>query len=180
MGTQDAELIEDAELSFKLLEFSIRAMCYAELGKIDAALFGQDLQLNLEEENVFYSNGEFSNPDEIVRASQMNIGAAFAATAISLDCALERYSCENKNIEIIKKLIQSVRNAFSHGIANPTWYVKQHKREILDLSFIHAPAVDLGALNGNTFKYSDIGGLAAWYRAKEFVIATLKASAGVI
>lgn len=155
MVTQDAELIEDAELSFKLLEFSIRAMCYAELGKIDATLFGQDLQLNLEEENVFYRKGEFSNPDEIVRASQMNIGAAFAATAISLDCTLERYSCENKNIETIKKLIQAVRNAFSHGIANPTWYVKPHNRKILDLSFIHVPTVDLGALNGSTFKYSE-------------------------
>jgi len=175
--TQDSELIEDAELSFKLLEFSIRAMCYAELGKIDAVLFGQDLQLNLEEENVFYPQGEFSDPDSIILASQMNIGAAFAATAISLDCALEKYKSENQNIETIKKLIQAVRNAFSHGIANPVWYVKQHKREILDLTFMRAPTVDLGALNGNAFKYSDIGGFAAWYRAKAFVLAALSAGA---
>jgi hypothetical protein len=173
--SQDSELIQDAELSFKLLEFSIRTMCYAELGKIDTVLFGQDLQINLEEENLLYRQGEFSDFGKIILASKMSIGAAFAATAISLDCVLEKYRSENQNIETIKKLIQAVRNAFSHGIANPVWYVKPHKREILDLNFICAPTIDLGALNGNTFKSSDIGGYAAWYRAKTYVLTELGA-----
>lgn len=175
MTTQDSELIEDAELSFKLLEFSIRTMCYAELGKIDAVLFGQDLQINLEEENLVYRQGEFSDLENITLVSKMSIGAAFAATAISLDCVLEKHKSENPNVETIKKLIQAVRNAFSHGIANPVWYVKPHKREILDLKFMCAPTVDLGALNGNVFKCSDIGGFAAWYRAKAYVLAALSA-----
>ena len=40
MPSQKSELIKDIELSFNLLEFSTRTMCYAELGKIDAELFG--------------------------------------------------------------------------------------------------------------------------------------------
>lgn len=173
MATHDSGLIEDVERSFKLLEFSIRAMCYCELGEINAVLFGQNLRLRLEEEDVFYCQGEFSDPDSIILASQMSVGAAFAATAISLDCALEKCKSENQNLAAVKKLIHAVRNSFSHGIANPVWYVKEHKREILDLTFMRAPAVDLGALNGNAFKYSDIGGLAAWYRAKAFCMSSL-------
>lgn len=175
MTTQSYELIQDAELSFKLLEFSIRTMCYAELGEIDAVLFGQDMQVNLEEENILYRQGELSDLENIIFASKMSVGAAFAATAISLDCALEKHKSENQNIVTIKKLIQAVRNAFSHGIANPIWYVKPHKCEILDLKFICAPTVDLGALNGNIFKCSDIGGFAAWYRAKAYVLSELSA-----
>ena len=166
-------LIEDAELAFKLLEYSIRNMCYAELGKVDADIFGQDLQLNLDEENVSYSSGEFNDQDNIVRTSQMAVSTAFGATAICLDCILEKVDTENNELKTIKSLISATRNAFSHGIAAPEWFVKPHNFEVLDLSFVDGIEVSLETLNGLPFDYSQIGGLAVWYRIKSYIISSV-------
>jgi hypothetical protein len=164
-------LVEDVELSFRLFEFSIRTMCYAELKKFDSELFGQQIQLNLPEENVFFSNREFQNTSEIIKASQMAVGAAFGATAICLDCLLKKYISGGIEILTIKSLVAAVRNAFSHGIAAPSWYVKSHKYEKLSLLFVGGPEVDLAKLNGKSFEYSQIGGLALWFRVKDYVLA---------
>ncbi|EDM67829.1 hypothetical protein PE36_17730 [Moritella sp. PE36] len=145
-------------------------MCYAELGKIDVDVFGQDLQSNLDEENVSYSSDEFKNQDSIVHASQMAVSTAFGATAICLDCILEKVNSEHSEIKIIKSLISATRNAFSHGIAAPEWFVKPHKFEVLDLSFIDGIGINLENLNGQPFDYSQIGGLAVWYRIKSYII----------
>ena len=166
-------LIEDAELSFKLLEYSIRNMCYVELGKVDVDIFGQDTQLNFEEENISYSSGEFKNQDSIVRASQMAVSTAFGATAICLDCILEKVKSDDSEIKIIKSLISATRNAFSHGIASPEWFVKPHKFEVLDLSFVGGIRVNLENLNGQPFDYSQIGGLAVWYRIRDYIISNV-------
>lgn len=164
-------LTEDVELSFKLFEFSIRTMCYAELEKFDHQVFGQDLQLNLEEENVSFSSNDFQDVNQIIKASQMALGTAFGSTAICLDCLLENNISSDINIKISKSLISAVRNAFSHGIAAPEWYVKKHNFQVIDLSFIDGPLVDLEALNNRPFDYSQIGGLAVWYRLKKYVLA---------
>lgn len=100
----------------------------------------------------------------------MAVGTAFGSSAICLDCLLENHASDNANLVTLKSLISAVRNAFSHGIAAPSWYVKPHKFQKLDLSFIDGPEIDLEQLNKKAFDYSQIGGLAVWYRAKEFVI----------
>jgi hypothetical protein len=164
------ELLEDVELSYKLFEFSVRTMCYAELDEINVEVFGRDLQLNLEEENVSFRDDLFKNNDEIVKASQMAVSTAFGATAICLDCSLEYRKGLGENLTILKALIQAVRNAFSHGIAAPCWYVKPHKREILDLAFINGPVINLEELDGQPFNYSQLGGLAVWFRIKDYVV----------
>ncbi len=170
MNDTTVELLEDVELSYKLFEFSVRTMCYAELDEINVETFGRDLQLNLEEENISFRDDLFKNNDEIVKASQMAVSTAFGATAICLDCSLENIKDLNENLTILKALIQAVRNAFSHGIAAPYWYVKPHKREILDLAFINGPVINLGELDGQPFNYSQLGGLAVWLRVKEYVV----------
>ncbi len=168
------DLVEDVELAFKLFEFSIRSMCYAEMDKIDAKLFGQDLQLNLEQENVFYPMGSFQSNEEIIKVAQMAVGSAFGATAICLDFLLVSMTSTSAQVATLKSLIGAVRNAFSHRVAAPTWYVKPHKIEVLDLSFIQGPSVDLRALNGSIFDYAHIGGLAVWYRVKSYVLGAAK------
>ena len=169
-------LVEDIELSFKLFEFAIRAMCYSELDNIDPEVFGRELQLNLDEENVSFSDDIFKNNEEIIRASQMNVGAAFAATAISLDRLMEGKQDLPSNIEAACKVISAVRNAFSHGIASPSWFIKPHKAENIDLGFVSGPMVDLGALDGNAFEYCHIGGLAVWYRLKDEIVGYAKST----
>ena len=163
-------LIEDVELSFKLFEFSVRTMCYAELDKIDVESFGNDLQLNLPEENVSFPTGDFLDSENVIRFSQMSVGTAFGATAICLDCLLENSSTEDPNLQSIKSLVGAIRNAFSHGIAMPCWYIKKHKYEKIDLAFVNGPVIDLEELNGKVFYYQQIGGLALWYRIKEYAI----------
>lgn len=170
------EHIEDIRLSFMLFEFSIRTMCYAELEKFDVELFGQDLQINLAKENVSYRSGKFNDQQNIIRSSQMAVGAAFGCTAICLDCALEKQKNSSHQIQTLKALVSAVRNAFSHGIAAPSWYVKEHKQERLNLDFIQGPIVDLGILNGQPFDYEQIGGLATWYRINDYVIKSMSSA----
>lgn len=165
----NVELLEDVELSFKLFEFSVRTMCYAELDEVNVEIFGRDLQLILEEENISFSDGSFTNNSEIVKVSQMAVSIAFGGTAICLDCSLEHIKELDEKLTILKSLIKAVRNAFSHGIAAPRWYLKAHKREILDLAFIDGPVINLEELNDQPFDYSQLGGLAVWYRIKEYV-----------
>ena len=170
MTLTEENLVEDVELSFKLLEFSIRTMCYIELEKIDVNLFGQDLQINFERENVSFPEGEFISNKDIIHGSYMAVSTAFGSTAICLDSMLENDKTDKEEIKTLKKLIQAVRNAFSHGIASPRWYIKPHKCEILDLNFVQGPIIDLGKLNGQPFDYIQIGDLACWYRIKNYVI----------
>ena len=176
MNSDTRNLMEDAELSFKLLEFAIRTMCYSELNKIDAHLFGQELQVNLEEENVCFPAGLFQDQDEIIKVAQMNVGAAFAATAISLDCMLEGRNNLPSNIAALGKLVAAVRNAFTHGVAAPSWFVKPHKEESIDLGFINGPVINLGALNGKEFIYSQLGGFAVWYRVKHEMLSYISST----
>lgn len=167
-------LIEDVELSFRLFEFSIRSMCYAELKKFDEQVFSRDLVLKLKPENIVYPAGSFQSHEEIIKAAQMAVGSSFGATAICLDFLLESISSQSAQISTLKSLVGAVRNAFSHRVAEPAWYVKPHRIEILDLSFIQGPSVDLAALNGSIFDYAQIGGLAAWYRVKTYVLGVAR------
>ncbi len=167
-------LLEDVELSFKLFEFSIRTMCYAELEGIDSEVFGRELQINLDEENICFSDDSFKDKNEIIRVSQMNVGAAFAATAISLNCLLEGKNDIPTNIVSAGKIVSAVRNAFSHGVASPTWFIKPHRVESIDLGFLNGPVIDLGALNGKGFDYSHVGGVAIWYNLKDEIVSYIK------
>lgn len=167
-------LIEDVKLAFKLFEFSIRLMCYAELEKINIEDFDQEINLNLEKGNKAFSSGNFRTCADIIKTSQMAVGTTFGSTAICLDSLLKQCSVEDGNTTKAKKLIKAVRNAFAHNIAAPCWYIKQHNREILDMSFIKGPVVDLGELNGKIFDYAQIGGLDFWYSLKEFIFKEIK------
>ncbi|EOB3677494.1 TPA: hypothetical protein ACGUTO_004367 [Vibrio vulnificus] len=165
-----SDLIEDVEISFEILEHAIRSMCYSELDAFDVDLFGQDLQLNLEE-NIQFPRGKFTTHEDIVRTAQMSVSLSFAATAITMDCLLEDIDTTDANSNAAKEVIKAVRNAFSHGIAAPIWFVKPHKFASYDLSFVMGPTVDLEKLNKIDFDYSQVGGLAAWYRLKEYVLS---------
>ncbi|USD33754.1 MULTISPECIES: hypothetical protein [Vibrio] len=162
------ELNQDVEISFEILECEIRSMCYSELNAFDVDLFGQDLQLNLEE-NLQFPKGKFTSHADIVRTAQMSISLSFAGTSIAMDCLLENTNPSEAEAIAAREVIKAVRNAFSHGIAAPTWFVKPHKFEKYDLGFVSGPVVDLGALNQMEFDYAQIGGLAVWYRLKEYV-----------
>ncbi|HIF9274859.1 TPA: hypothetical protein ACX6QR_002881 [Photobacterium damselae] len=164
------ELVESVEISFEILEHAIRTMCYSELDAFDVDLFGQDLQLNLEE-NIQFPRGKFTTHKNIVRTAQMSVSLSFAATAIAMDCLFENVNTLDTDSRAAKEVIKAVRNAFSHGIADPTWFIKPHKLEKYDLGFVLGPIVDLETLNRARFDYSQIGGLAVWYRLKEYVLS---------
>lgn len=168
MEINESHLLQDIDLSFRLFEFCIRTMCYAERGDFNIELFCQDIQLNFEEGNVAYNNDLFKSSEDIILASQMSVGAAFGSTAICLDKALGKEKSDCANFQAIKKFIGQVRNAFAHSIAAPSWYVKSHNLEAIDLSFISGPTIDLNELNGCEFEYSQIGGLEFWYKVKDY------------
>lgn len=167
------ELIQDVEISFEVFEHAIRSMCYSELDAFDVDLFGQDLQLNLEE-NLQFPKGKFTTHADIIRTAQISVSISFAATSIAMDRLLEHVHTTEVDSNAAKEVIKAVRNAFSHGIAAPTWFVKPHKFAKHDLGFISGPIVDLEVLNQTAFDYSQIGGVAVWYRLKEYVLLLFK------
>jgi len=101
----------------------------------------------------------------------MAVGSAFGAATICLDRLVERIDTRRIEIAALKPLVAAVRNAFSHGIAAPRWYVKSPRFERVDLYSLRGPQVDREALKVGSFDYSKIGGPTLWYRAKDYIVS---------
>lgn len=176
------EAKQDVDFAFYLLEFSIRTMCYLELEKVDIALFGQEITILLEQENVSFDSQFFSSKENAILISHMNVGAAFGASAIALDNLFEaaigqRDPSSRKQVNMLWALIYAVRNAFAHGIANPKWVIKGGYRRKLRIHLENKELiVDLAALDHVNFDYSHIGGFANWLKIKERSYELLKSS----
>ena len=179
-----AEAREDVDYAFRVLEFAIRTMCHFEAGMADMEVFGQQLTINLENEDVTFDDEYFHSVENAVRISQMNVGACFGASAIALDNYFEavrgqRNPLSDDPVDALWLLVYSIRNAFAHGIAAPRWMVKGKYRRKLVVELENDPInVDLGDLDGREFEYAHIGGFARWQeirsRSIEFLASPKK------
>lgn len=176
------EVKQDVEFAFRVLEFSIRTLCYFELGLCDISRFGQDATILLEEENVGFNDGYFLSENNAVLVSKMNVGAAFGASAIALDKLYEavrgnRNPASDDQVDMLWALVYAVRNAFSHGIANPKWTIKERYQRVLSIPFVEPELfINLEELNGSSFEYAHIGGFANWMKLKEISYDLLRIS----
>ena len=117
------EALEDIEIAFPQVEFVIKLLSYCELEKIDALEFDTDTVL-LQNGNLGFPTGHFSDPDNIIKAAMVMVSLAFGASALALDKAYEVAEVEldassDNNVVRLRTLVYMVRCAYAHGIANP-------------------------------------------------------------
>ena len=168
--------IIDVEQAFRLLEFSIRISNYFELDGFELEKFGRDTIVVLDEENVTFRDGFFIEADNLGLTASIAIGVSFGTTAIVLDNLFElvgqgRDPVSENEFDVLRALVYAVRNAFAHGAANPKWVVKEIYQRELELSVGGTKTtISLGELNGQEFRYANIGGITQWFHIKDRVL----------
>jgi hypothetical protein len=83
------EVIEDVEIGFRQLEFAIKLLSYAELGKINPTDFDTDHLVQLSAGDLHFPSVNFQSADALIRAAQINVVTAFSATTLVLDQAFD-------------------------------------------------------------------------------------------
>ena len=84
------EALEDVEIAFLQLEFAIKLLMYCELKKIDPSEFDTDAIIRLENGNLQFPTGHFSDLDNIIRSASVSVNLAFGGSALVLDGQRQR------------------------------------------------------------------------------------------
>lgn len=163
------EALNDVEIAFLQLEFSIRLLSYCELGKVDAKDFDTDHLVQLPEGNLHFKSGHFGDPDNILRAANVSVLLAFSGTAILLDKAFELAGLKpnpksEDDASKLRALVFMVRCAHAHGLADPRWEVRGDFRRPIALELEGRKILlDLTKLHGQTLHIEQLGGYTNWY-----------------
>ena len=172
--------LADVEQAFRQLEFAIKLMCYCERGDLDKEKFDSDVLILLEEENVGFPDGSFPSDQEVITASQVNVGICFGVTAIVLDAAFEtaniaRDPQSQDPKDELRTLVYMVRCAFAHNLAKPCWEARGNFARNIQLNIGETDlSIDMVALHGTDFEYSHIGGFANWYKIRDKAVQEIK------
>ncbi len=170
----------DVEQAFKQLEFAIKLMCYCERGDLNRERFDSHVIILLGEENVAFPDGGFQSDQEVVTASQINVGICFGVSAIVLDAAFEAAKIKpNPNSrdpkDELRTLVYMVRCAFAHNLAKPCWEARRNFARNIQLNLgENVLSIDMVALHENAFEYSHIGGFANWYTIRDKAVGVIK------
>jgi hypothetical protein len=167
------EALEDIEIAFKQLEFTIKLLSFCELGNINPKDFDTDHIVLLKGGNLHFPTCHFSDADNLMRAASISVLLAFSASVLVLDKGFEVIRIKpdleaSDNVGRLRALIYMVRCAQSHCIADPRWEARgKFARTIaVDLDGTPTLALDLQALNGQRFDIEQIGGYENWYRIR--------------
>lgn len=170
MDINDA--LEDIEIAFRQLEFTIKLLSFCELGNINPKDFDTDHLVMLEGGILNFPIGHFGDTDSLIRAASISVLLAFSASVLVLDKGFEVIGMNpdpeaTDNAGKLRALIYMVRCAQAHGIADPQWKaVGKFARTItVDLDDIPI-SLDLQALNGRRFHIDQLGGYVNWYRIR--------------
>jgi hypothetical protein len=167
------ESLINVEIAFKQLEFSIKLMCYCENGHLSKNEFDTDVLILLEQENRSFLANNFSDYNEIVVSSQINVGITFGATAIVLDSLFEEAGIKRDpnatdSVSELRTFIYMVRCAFAHNIASPEWNARGNFNKVYNLDLMgERKSIDIRPYNGVPFEYGHIGGFSNWFKVKE-------------
>jgi hypothetical protein len=173
------EAIEDIDIAFRQLEFSIKLLSYCEAGKIDPAEFDTDHLVALHNGDLHFPTQNFTDRASIERAAGTSVLIAASASAIALNRGFEVAEIEadptaGDNVVRIRTLIYMVRCAFAHDIAAPLWEVRGKYRQTLNVEIEGQPlALDLATLDGQPFEIDAIGGYVTWYGVYRMAVARL-------
>jgi hypothetical protein len=168
------EALEDIEIAFRHLEFTIKLLSFCELGNINPKDFDTDHIVMLEGGNLNFPVGQFSDADSLIREASIAVLLAFSASVLTLDKGFEVIGIKPDpeaidNVGRLRALIYMLRCAQAHGIADPRWEARgKFARTItVDLDGGPMPPLDLQALNGERFHIDQLGGYQNWYRIRK-------------
>lgn len=176
------EALQDVEIAFWQLEFSIKLLTFCELKKLDPSEFDTDHLVKLEEGNLHFPSGHFSDSDNIIRAANVSVALAFGASALALDKAFETAEIppdpeSDNNVARIRTLIYMVRCAYAHGIAEPRWEIRGNYRRAMSVELEGIIThLDLKKLDGKVFDFKHIGGHSNWNRMRDAAMQVLRAA----
>lgn len=158
------EALEDIDIAFRQLEFTIKLLSFCELGNVNPTEFDRDHIVLLEGGNLHFPTGQFSDQDSLNRAASISVLLAFSASVLVIDKGFEVIGVppdpeSNDDLSKLRALIYMVRCALAHSIADPRWEARgKFARTIsLDLDGAQIPPLDLQALNGQRFHISLLG-----------------------
>ena len=166
------EALEDIDIAFRQLEFAIKLLSFCELGNINPKEFDTDHVVLLDDGNLHFPPGHFSDQDSLIRAASISVLLAFGASALLLDKGFEAMSIvpnpeASDNAGKLRSLIYMVRCAQAHGIADPHWEVRGKYAQTVTVDLAGAQiSLDLAALHGQRFHIDQLGGYENWYRIR--------------
>ena len=175
-----SDALQDVDIAFLQLEFSIKLLTFCELEKINPAEFDTDLTVLLENGNLPYPSGHFSDSGNIVRAAGVSVSLAAGASALVLDKAWEVAgiapdpTSDDQSVQL-RTVVYMVRCAYAHGIAEPRWEVRGDFRRWFELRLSDGPfAFDLREFDGRGFDFDNLGGYRTWFAIRDVTLATLR------
>ena len=174
------DALQDVDIAFLQLEFSIRLLTFCELEKINPAEFDTDLTVLLDGGNLPYPSGHFSDAANIIRAAGVSVSLAAGASALVLHKAWEVAgiapdpTSEDRLVQL-RTMVYMVRCAYAHGIAEPRWEVRGDFRRSFELRMTDGPvAFDLHEFHGRSFDFDDLGGYRTWFAIRDVTLETLR------
>ncbi|MBJ6802773.1 hypothetical protein [Geomonas propionica] len=173
------DALEDVKIAFLQVEYAIKMLSYCEGGKIDTSEFDTDHTILLENGNLCFPSGQFSEADDLVRAASVSFALAMGASALALDKAFEVAgikadpASENRLVKL-RTLVHMVRCAYAHGISEPRWEVRGKFKTNLYVNFGSCQlALSLPKLHGEVFDFDHIGGHHIWFQIRDETVAEL-------
>lgn len=174
------DALEDVDIAFKQLEFTIKLLSYCESEKIKPEDFDTHHLVVLKGGSLNFPSRHFGNTDSLVRAARISVLLAFSASVLVLDKAFEIIGMASNpestdNVVKLRTLIYMLRCAQAHGIAEPIWEVRgPYARDLaVDLDGTTIPLA-LQTLNGKPFNIDQLGGYQNWYLIRRAAIQALK------
>src|SRR5947209_19216585 len=83
------EALEDVEIGFRQLEFTIKLLSFCELQHIKPSDFDTDHLVLLEGGSLRFPTGKFSTEESIIKAAGTGVLNAFSVSVLDLDNAFE-------------------------------------------------------------------------------------------
>lgn len=174
--------LDDVDIAFRQLEFTIKLLSFCELGNIKPSDFDTDHIVLLGNERLDFPRGKFNDPKSIEKAAGTSVLIAFSATALVLNEAFQAAGMEpdpdaGGNGGQLRTLIYMVRCAYAHGIGTPRWEARGKYCRALSVNLGSTTiSVDLRTLHGQDFVVGQVGGYANWYRIRDAALRLLTPS----
>src|SRR5947209_16294371 len=116
------EALEDVEIGFRQLEFTIKLLSFCELQHIKPSDFDTDHLVLLEGGSLRFPTGKFSTEESIIKAAGTGVLIAFSVSVLVLDKAFEVAGVKADpeaadDVGRLRMLIYMMRCAQAHGIA---------------------------------------------------------------
>jgi hypothetical protein len=167
------EALEDIDIAFRQLGFTVKLLSFCELGNINPKDFDTDHVVVTESgNNLHFPTGHFSDQASLERAASISVLQAFSVTSLVLDKGFEvigvpRDPEASDNVGKLRVLIYMVRCAQAHSIADPRWeaHGKFARTITVDLDGTQI-SLDLQAVQGQRFHIDQLGGYENWYRIR--------------